>query len=289
MSLPVFSVPEKIVKKIKEQAKKLAIELSVVGLMNVQFALKDGEIFILEVNPRASRTVPFISKAIGVPLAKVAARVMVGEKLKDMGLVSEITPKHISVKESVFPFAKFPGTDILLGPEMRSTGEVMGIDTSFARAFYKAQLATGVDLSSEGAVFVSVKDSDKVPLLPVAKKLVELGFSLVATTGTHRFLRENSVPAEFVYKLKEQKRPNVVDMIKSGEIRMVINTTIGKQSIKDSYYIRKNALLFNIPAFTTVSGARAAVEGIESNHTGKIEVKPLQEFHRDGIRSSKKG
>jgi len=289
MSLPVFSIPDRIVKKIKEQSRKLALELSVVGLMNVQFALKNGDIYILEVNPRASRTVPFISKAIGIPLAKVAARVMVGEKLKDMGLGPEVTPKHISVKESVFPFAKFPGTDIILGPEMRSTGEVMGIDTTFARAFYKAQLASGLALSGGGAVFVSVRDSDKTPLLPVAKKLVELGFSLVATTGTHRFLRENGVEAEFVYKLKEQKRPNVVDRIKSGDICMVINTAVGKQSIRDSYYIRKNTLLFNIPAFTTISGARAAVEGIESNHTGKIEVKSLQEFHREGGRLPKKG
>jgi carbamoyl-phosphate synthase large subunit len=289
MSLPVYSVPDKIVKKIKDQARKLALELSVIGLMNVQFALKEGEIFILEVNPRASRTVPFVSKAIGVPLAKIAARVMAGEKLKEMGLPAEVTPKHVSVKESVFPFAKFPGTDIILGPEMRSTGEVMGIDNTFARAFYKAQLASGLILSADGGVFVSVKDSDKEPLLPVARKLVELGYRLVATTGTHRFLNENGVDAEFVYKLKEQKRPNVVDMIKSGDIRMVINTTVGKQSIKDSYYIRKNTLLFNIPTFTTVSGAWAAVEGIESNHTGKIEVKSLQEFHRGPSRPARKG
>jgi carbamoyl-phosphate synthase large subunit len=289
MSLPVYSVPDKIVKKIKDQARKLALELSVIGLMNVQFALKEGEIFILEVNPRASRTVPFVSKAIGVPLAKIAARVMAGEKLKEMGLPAEVTPKHVSVKESVFPFAKFPGTDIILGPEMRSTGEVMGIDNTFARAFYKAQLASGLILSADGGVFVSVKDSDKEPLLPVARKLVELGYRLVATTGTHRFLNENGVDADFVYKLKEQKRPNVVDMIKSGDIRMVINTTVGKQSIKDSYYIRKNTLLFNIPTFTTVSGAWAAVEGIESNHTGKIEVKSLQEFHRGPSRPARKG
>ena len=289
MSLPVYSVPDKIVKKIKDQARKLALELSVIGLMNVQFALKEGEIFILEVNPRASRTVPFVSKAIGVPLAKIAARVMAGEKLKEMGLPAEVTPKHVSVKESVFPFAKFPGTDIILGPEMRSTGEVMGIDNTFARAFYKAQLASGLILSADGGVFVSVKDSDKEPLLPVARKLVELGYRLVATTGTHRFLNENGVDADFVHKLKEQKRPNVVDMIKSGDIRMVINTTVGKQSIKDSYYIRKNTLLFNIPTFTTVSGAWAAVEGIESNHTGKIEVKSLQEFHRGPSRPARKG
>jgi carbamoyl-phosphate synthase large subunit len=289
MSLPVFSVPDKIVRQIKNQSRKLALELSVVGLMNVQFALKDGEVFILEVNPRASRTVPFVSKAIGVPLAKIAARVMAGEKLKELGLSGEVTPKHVSVKESVFPFAKFPGTDIILGPEMRSTGEVMGIDSTFARAFYKAQLASGLILSPDGGVFVSVRDSDKEPLLPVAKKLVELGYRLVATTGTHRFLSENGVAAEFVYKLKEQKRPNVVDMIKSGDICMVINTTVGKQSIKDSYYIRKNTLLFNIPTFTTVSGAWAAVEGLESNHTGKIEVKPLQEFHRALSRPVKKG
>jgi carbamoyl-phosphate synthase large subunit len=279
MSLPPFSVAKKTIKEIKEETRRLALDLGVVGLMNVQFALKNGEVYILEVNPRSSRTVPFVSKAIGVPLAKIAALVMAGNKLKDLGLPPEIVPKHTSVKESVFPFAKFPGTDILLGPEMRSTGEVMGIDDSFARAFYKAQVASGLFLNDHGTVFVSVKDSDKEPLLPVAKRLSEMGFSIIATTGTHRFLTEHGVAARFVFKLKEERRPNVVDEIKSGGVQMVINTAIGKRSIRDSYYIRKNTLLFNIPTFTTVSGARAAVEGLENIHTGSIEVKCLQEYH----------
>ncbi len=210
MSLPTFSIADKIVKKIKEQSRQLALELGVVGLMNVQFALKNGEVYILEVNPRASRTVPFVSKAIGVPLAKIAARVMTGEKLKDMGLPKEIIPKHISVKESVFPFAKFPGTDILLGPEMRSTGEVMGIDNNFGRAFYKAQVASGLHLPHNGTVFVSVRDSDKEPLLPVARKLVRNGLSYPRHHGdpsvSHRKRRARPVRLQAQGKAAPERR-----------------------------------------------------------------------------------
>ncbi|MBN1572281.1 MAG: carbamoyl-phosphate synthase large subunit [Deltaproteobacteria bacterium] len=280
MSLPTYSVKENVVKEIKKQTKKLALELQVVGLMNVQFAVKNGEIYIIEVNPRASRTVPFVSKAIGIPMAKIAARVMAGEKLNTFNLPKEVIPKHMSVKESVFPFAKFPGVDTLLGPEMKSTGEVMGIDTNFARAFYKAQLACGLELPLKGNVFISVKDSDKDNVLDVAKKFSDLGFGIIATTGTHRFLVENKIKTEFVYKLKEKMRPDVVDKIKSNEIQMVINTTTGKQSIKDSSYIRRNSLLANIPVFTTIPGARAAVEGIEKIIKGDIEVKSIQEYHK---------
>ncbi len=279
MSLPAYSVNARVVREVKKQTKKLALELQVVGLMNVQFAVKNGEIYILEVNPRASRTVPFVSKAIGIPMAKIAARVMAGEKLGAFNLPKEVIPKHMSVKESVFPFAKFPGVDTLLGPEMKSTGEVMGIDTNFARAFYKAQLACGLDLPLEGNVFISVKDSDKDNVLDVAKKIADLGFGIIATTGTHRFLVENKIETEFVYKLKEEMRPDVVDKIKSGEIQMVINTTTGKQSVRDSSYIRRNSLLSNIPVFTTIPGARAAVEGIEKIIKGDIEVKSIQEYH----------
>ncbi len=280
MSLPPFSVSDKIVKNIRKQTMILALELGVVGLMNIQFAIKDDEIYILEVNPRASRTVPFVSKAIGIPMAKIAARIMAGEKLKDFDLPDKIIPKHISVKESVFPFAKFPGVDILLGPEMKSTGEVMGIDTSFEKAFYKAQLACGLDLPLSGNVFISVKDQDKDQVLPVAKKLSELGFGIIATTGTHRFLKDKGVILEHIFKLKELQRPNVIDKIKSDEVQMVINTMIGKQSTKDSIYIRRSSFLANIPVFTTISGAHAAVCGIEKIIKGNIKVKSLQEFHQ---------
>jgi carbamoyl-phosphate synthase large subunit len=279
MSLPPYSVDKAIVTEVRRQTEMLALELGVVGLMNVQFAIKNDEIYILEVNPRASRTVPFVSKAIGVPMAKIAARLMTGEKLSDFNLPDTIEPKHMSVKESVFPFAKFPGVDTLLGPEMKSTGEVMGIDSHFPQAFYKAQLACGLHLPRSGNVFISVKDSDKIEILDFAKKLVSLGFGLVSTSGTHRFLTGKDVPSRHVYKLKENMRPNIVDLIKNDEIQMVVNTTIGKQSIADSAYIRKSALLANIPVYTTISGAKAAVDGIETAMKKDITVKSLQEYH----------
>ena len=280
MSLPPHSVGKPLIKKIREQTRILALELGVMGLMNVQFALKDGDIYILEVNPRASRTVPFVSKAIGIPMAKIAARVMAGEKLKNFKLPEEVIPDHVSVKESIFPFAKFPGVDTLLGPEMKSTGEVMGIDKNFARSFFKAQLACGVNLPLHGSVFISVKNSDKDPVLPVARMLREMGFTIIATTGTHEFLNIHSIDAEHIYKVKEKLRPNVVDRIKDREIQIVINTTEGKQSIRDSIYIRRNSLLSNIPVFTTIPGARAAASGIKNILKGKIKVKSLQEFHK---------
>ena len=279
MTLPPYSVDGATIKEVKRQTKMLALELGVVGLMNVQFAIKDDEIYILEVNPRASRTVPFVSKAIGIPMAKIAARLMTGEKLADFNLPDTIKPRHMSVKESVFPFAKFPGVDTLLGPEMKSTGEVMGIDTHFPQAFYKAQLACGLNLPRSGNVFISVKDSDKIEILDLAKKLVSLGFGLVSTSGTHRFLTGKDVPSRHIFKLKENMRPNIVDLIKNDEIQMVINTTIGKQSIADSAYIRKSSLLANIPVYTTISGAKAAVDGIETVMKKDITVKSLQEYH----------
>jgi carbamoyl-phosphate synthase large subunit len=246
--------------------------------MNIQFAVKDRTVYLLEVNPRASRTVPFVSKATGRPLAKIAARVMSGRTLADLGISGEIVPKHISVKESVFPFAKFPGVDTLLGPEMKSTGEVMGIDFDFGKAFAKAQLGANVKMPMSGKVFISVKDSDKKYIIDSARKLAEAGFEIVATRGTASFLLEKGVPAKPINKVKEG-RPHCVDAIKSHEITMVFNTTFGAQSVADSYSIRRSALMYNVAYFTTVAGMKAAVDGILAMRRETLDVTPLQEYY----------
>ena len=276
-SLPPYSISRETMEEIKRQTRLMALELGVKGLMNVQFAVKDGEIFILEVNPRASRTVPFVSKATGRPLAKLAARVMAGKTLRELGILSEIEPKHISVKESVFPFVKFPGVDTILGPEMKSTGEVMGIDYDFARAFAKAQLGAGVRLPLSGTVFISVRDSDKKHIVSPAKKLYDSGFELVATRGTASYLQEKGIPVRVVNKVAEG-RPHIVDAIKNNEISMVFNTTHGAQAVADSFSIRRNTLVSNIAYFTTTAGASAAVDGILAMLRAELEVKPLQEY-----------
>jgi carbamoyl-phosphate synthase large subunit len=276
-SLPPYSISRETMEEIKRQTRLMALELGVKGLMNVQFAVKDGEIFILEVNPRASRTVPFVSKATGRPLAKLAARVMAGKTLRELGILSEIEPKHISVKESVFPFVKFPGVDTILGPEMKSTGEVMGIDYDFARAFAKAQLGAGVRLPLSGTVFISVRDSDKKHIVSPAKKLYDSGFELVATRGTASYLQEKGIPVRVVNKVAEG-RPHIVDAIKNNEISMVFNTTHGAQAVADSFSIRRNTLISNIAYFTTTAGASAAVDGILAMLRAELEVKPLQEY-----------
>ncbi|MCL5884552.1 MAG: carbamoyl-phosphate synthase large subunit [Deltaproteobacteria bacterium] len=280
-SLPPHSLPRETVREIARQTKALARELSVVGLMNVQFAFKDGAIYILEVNPRASRTVPFVSKAIGVPLAKLAAKVMAGRKLNDLGFTKDVTPSHVSVKEAVFPFIKFPGVDTLLGPEMRSTGEVMGIDGKFGRAFAKAQIAAGTVLPRKGTAFISVRDEDKAGVLPAARLLHESGFTLVATGGTAEFLSRHGVPARTVLKVNEG-RPHVADLIRNGEIALVINTPLGAQSKADSYYIRHAALIYNIPYFTTLAAARAAAHAITHLIGEDLSVRSLQEYHGRG-------
>jgi carbamoyl-phosphate synthase large subunit len=276
-SLPPYSISRETMEEIKRQTRLMALELEVRGLMNVQFAVKDGDIYILEVNPRASRTVPFVSKATGRPLAKLAARVMAGKTLKDLGVDSEIEPKHIAVKEAVFPFVKFPGVDTILGPEMKSTGEVMGIDFDFARAFAKAQLAAGVKLPLSGTVFISVRDSDKKLIVSPAKTLYDNGFELVATRGTAAFLKEKGIPVRVVNKVTEG-RPHIVDAIKNNEISMVFNTTHGAQAVADSFSIRRNTLIGNIAYFTTTAGAKAAVDGILAMLRAELEVKPLQEY-----------
>ena len=277
-SLPPHSIPKETIAEIARQTRELAKELSVVGLMNVQFAIQKGQIFILEVNPLASRTVPFVSKAIGVPLAKLAAKVMAGRRLADLGFTSEIVPGHICVKEAVFPFIKFPDVDTLLGPEMKSTGEVMGIDRKFGTAFAKAQIAAGMNLPLSGKVFISVRDEDKAGLLAPARLLHRSGFSIVATRGTAAYLTDRGVPSEAVMKINEG-RPHVADLIKNGEIALVINTPLGAQSKADSYYIRRTALIYNIPYFTTLAAARAASLAISDLIRDELSVQSLQEYH----------
>jgi carbamoyl-phosphate synthase large subunit len=276
-SLPPKSIGQETQNEIRRHTIGLCKALNVRGLMNVQFAVQGENVFVLEVNPRASRTVPFVSKAIGVPLAKMAARIMVGKKLKELGLNREVVPKHVSVKEAVFPFNKFPGVDTLLGPEMKSTGEVMGIDSSFGIAFAKAQLGGGMRLPKGGRVFISVRDEDKPSVARIAKKLHGAGFKIVATRGTAAYFDGNGIPSEVVKKIQEGN-PNIGDQIKNGEVAMVINTPEDARSHADSYSIRRCALDYQVPYFTTISGAEAAAEGIEYLKEREFDVKALQDY-----------
>ena len=275
-SLPPYSLSQDIIDEIKRQTAALALELQVVGLMNVQFAVQNGVIFLIEVNPRASRTVPFVAKAVNSPIASIAARVMAGEKLTGFDLVDPMIDTF-AVKEAVLPFARFPGVDTILGPEMRSTGEVMGSDKSFARAFLKAQLGAGTDLPTEGKVFVSIKDSDKGSLMiEAAQTLIEEGFTIVATHGTAKWLQDQGIACDTVNKVYEG-RPNIVDMLKNGEIALLMNTTEGQQAIEDSREIRSVALYDKIPYYTTAAGSHAAALAIKARKEGEIEVRALQE------------
>ena len=275
-ALPPYSLGAGVIDEIKEQTRALARALNVVGLMNVQYAVKDGVVYILEVNPRASRTVPFVAKAIGQPLAKIASRVMAGEKLASFNL-RENRNEHVAVKEAVFPFARFPGVDIILGPEMKSTGEVMGIDRDFGMAFAKAQIAAGTLLPSQGSVFISVRDNDKPALIEAARSLVAMGFGIVATSGTARFFASHGISVRNINKVMEG-RPHIVDAMKNGEVQLVFNTSEGAASIRDSFDLRHTALMNKIPYFTTVAGAKAAVRAIEALRTGSLAVSPLQAY-----------
>jgi carbamoyl-phosphate synthase large subunit len=277
-SLPPRSLKPSILEEIRTHTEALARDLGVVGLMNVQYAVKDDELFILEVNPRASRTVPFVSKAIGRPLAQLAMKVMVGEKLSDLGLTEEVRIPYIAVKEAVFPFNKFPGVDTILGPEMKSTGEVMGLDAEFGCAFAKAQAAAGSLLPLRGKVFISVKDQDKAGIGPVAKRLSDMGYTVVATKGTAAFLQSLRVPVESIHKVTEG-RPHVVDILKNQEVSLVINTVGDKASQSDSYSIRRTAVTYNIPYFTTVAEARAVAEALQSLIRNGMQIRSLQEYH----------
>jgi carbamoyl-phosphate synthase large subunit len=278
MCLPPHALPPEVLSSIHSATRALAMELGVVGLMNVQFAVRGSAVYVIEVNPRASRTVPFVSKSIGVPLAKIATKLMAGMTLTELGLDREIVPQHFAVKESVFPFVKFPGVDTLLGPEMRSTGEVMGLGESFAEAFGKAMLASGFRLPPTGAVFVSVRDQDKPAVADIALRLTRLGFSIVATRGTAALLARAGVQAEIVNKVAEGS-PHCVDMLKDGKIVMVVNTTSGEKAIKDSYSIRRQTVLSGIAYFTTMAAAAAAVAAIEDGRDRPLSVCSLQEYH----------
>ena len=278
-SLPPYSLSPAIVEELKAETVAMARALNVIGLMNVQYAIKDETIYVLEVNPRASRTVPFVAKATGVPIAKIGAQVMAGAKLSSFNLDGHAERPHVAVKESVFPFARFPEVDTILGPEMKSTGEVMGLDTNFARAFAKAQLGAGVRLPMEGAVFLSVKDGDKAALVPLARRLTEMGFQVVATRGSAARIREAGIEVKTIAKVLEG-RPHCVDAIQSGEIQMVINTASTPQSVRDSFDIRRSALTQGVPHFTTIAGARAAVLAVAAMKTGPLEVAPLQSYFR---------
>lgn len=275
-SLPPRSLSPELIAELERQSKAMALALDVGGLMNVQYAIKDGEIYVLEVNPRASRTVPFVAKVIGQPIAKIAARLMAGEKLASFNLKQEKL-QHVGVKEAVFPFARFPGVDVLLGPEMRSTGEVIGLDRSFDVAFAKSQLGAGSKVPVKGTVFVSVRDEDKPRILPSIAVLAELGFQIVATGGTLRLLQENGIRASKINKVLEG-RPHVVDAIKNGEIQLVFNTTDGPQALADSRSLRRAALLHKVPYYTTLAGAIAAAEGIKAYCSGDLEVRSLQSY-----------
>jgi carbamoyl-phosphate synthase large subunit len=277
-SIPPFSLDEDLQKVLAEQAVKLARGLNVVGLMNIQFAIQNDVVYLLEVNPRASRTVPFVSKAVGMPLAKIAARAMVGESLKDQGVIGQRIPSYYSVKEAVFPFIKFAGADPILGPEMKSTGEVMGVGRSFGEAYAKAQLASGVVLPVRGTALLSVRDRDKDGCVSLANVLVERGFDIVATRGTARFLKEAGVECRPANKVREG-RPHIVDMIKNGEISLIVNTTEGKQAIQESHSIRGEAVRSNVTYYTTLGAALATCSALE--HLDDSEVNRLQDLHEE--------
>jgi carbamoyl-phosphate synthase large subunit len=276
-SLPPYSLTPPIVAEIERQARLLAESLGVVGLMNVQFAVKDGIVYLIEVNPRASRTVPFVAKAIGAPIAKLAARVMAGEKLKDLPAISREL-SYIAVKEAVFPFARFPGIDPVLSPEMKSTGEVMGIASDFATAFLKSQQGAGLDLPTGGCLFVSVKDSDKPIVVPAVAELLALGFDVIATGGTADYLEAEGLKVERVNKVA-QGRPHIVDRLKDHKVDIVFNTTEGWQSHKDSASIRGAALMARVPYFTTASSANAVARSIAVLKEHGLEVRSLQDYY----------
>jgi len=279
MVLPTYTLSPDILNKVREATYKMARELNVVGLMNVQYAVKDEKVYVLEVNPRASRTIPFVSKVIGVPLAKLATKVILGKKLKDLGFTEEIIPQHVAVKESVFPFNRFPGVDVILGPEMKSTGEVMGIDRDFGRAYLKSQIAAGQNLPTKGNVFISVRDRDKRSVVFIAKKLNDLGFHIYASSGTAAALEKNNIIVKVLPKLGEG-RPNVLDLMKDGKIQLVINTPSGRIPRQDETKIRSHVVMYNIPYTTTISGAQATVNGIETLLKKDLDVKSLQDYHK---------
>jgi carbamoyl-phosphate synthase large subunit len=278
-AIPPFSLSDAMQDRIRDAAKKLAKALKVRGLMNMQLAVKGDDLYVIEVNPRASRTAPFVSKAIGVPLPKLAAKIMAGKTLKELNFTAEVRPPHSSVKEAVFPFSKFPGVDIILGPEMKSTGEVMGIDPDFGLAFAKSQMAAGGTLPTSGNVFISVKESDKPNVVGLAKGYAELGFKLYATPGTGAVIQEAGIEVNILAKLASGQRPNVIDLMKNNDMALVINTPSGKNPRADEVKIRTASMQHRIPIMTTLRGADAALKAIKSLQQSEVGVTALQEYH----------
>jgi len=283
-SIPTFSLSASTLATIRDWTIKLAKRLKVIGLMNIQYAVQIGvngsqtdQVFIIEANPRASRTVPFVSKAIGVPLVAYASRIMAGATLTELGFTQEVIPSHIAIKEAVLPFAKFAGSDIILGPEMRSTGEVMGIDYDFGRAFAKAQIAANVKLPLSGTVFISVNDRDKSAVNSVAEGFVELGFNVIATEGTHKILRRNGIDSKLVLKVHEG-RPHIGDAIKNSQVQLIVNSPSGEEAKVDGKLIRRSAMAYKIPVITTLAGAKAAIAAIRSLQTDSVTVRALQDY-----------
>jgi carbamoyl-phosphate synthase large subunit len=280
--LPTYKISERHLAEIRDVTRTMAKALGVVGLMNVQFAIADGKLYVLEVNPRASRTVPYVSKATGVPLAKMATRLMLGKTLKELGLTADLTVDRYYVKAPVFPFVKFPGVDPKLSPEMRSTGEVMGVARDFGMAFYKAQLAAGMRLPASGNAFITVNVRDKEGVVPTARRLAALGFKLTATRGTALALRAAGLEVEETLKVSEG-RPNGVDAVKSQQVQLIVNTPLGASSFRDGWALRTAAVQHNVPCITTLSGAAAAAEAIEALRKGSVEVMSLQELHAERV------
>jgi carbamoyl-phosphate synthase large subunit len=276
--VPPFMVAERHLGTIRECTRRIARELKVVGLMNVQYAIKDDTVYVLEVNPRASRTVPYLSKATGIPLAKVAARVMAGRTLADLGLVNDLDVAGVFVKSPVFPFVRFPGVDTILGPEMKSTGEVMGGADTFGASFAKAQLSVGQRLPDTGRAFISVNNTDKPNVLPVARDLAELGFTLIATRGTAAYLRAHGLDVEVVFKVNEG-RPNVADQVVNGQVALIVNTPLGRESFFDDRTVRRVAMMHGVPCITTLTGASATVAAIRALRTRTLDVRALQDYY----------
>jgi len=276
--IPSQTLSKEIIDKIVEYTTKLAKEIKVVGLINIQYAIKDGKVYIIEANPRASRTVPYVSKSIGIPLAKIATKVIMGHKLKELGYVGLAKPKYVGVKEAVFPFQKLTGVDPVLSPEMKSTGEAIGIDVDFGKAYYKAQLSANMELPSSGTVFISVRDRDKKHIPKIAKKFSELGFEIVATKGTAEIIRNNGIDAKVVKKISEGMKDSILELMQKGEINLIINTSSGDRAKSDGYYIRRAAVELNIPYITTLQGANAAIKAMESIKTGELGVYSLNEM-----------
>ena len=274
--IPPYTLNKNIIQQIEKQTTKLAIALKVKGLINIQFAIQNNDIYIIEANPRASRTVPFVAKATGIPIAKIAALLMLGKKISDFKLKKNQF-KHIAVKESVFPFSKFDGSDIILGPEMKSTGEAMGMDFNFGKAFAKSQLSAGVNLPLKGNLFVSVKNDDKIFVYKHVKSLENLGFKISATKGTANFLKEKNINCLSIKKVKEGK-PNIVNFINEKKINLIFNTTEGTQAIKDSFTLRRSAIYNGIPYYTTMAGAKAVVEAIKELSKGNLKISSLQKY-----------